>query len=123
MKKYILKKEDDYYDIVDSSTGIHIIYSMIDEENLDFAKEVIKVLNNLDYELKGLENKLNQCEYYHSLDKQDLIVQNKRLRAMVNYDRGMKDLEFKYCKEVLDGVLKDYPKSKGLLEFKQIMDW
>ena len=120
MNNYVLRREEDCT-IYNKETGMHLFY--LDEEELDIAEEFVEYLNGLDKEIKDLEQTIFNYKYYHLLDKQDLIVQNKRFRATINYERGVHELELNYCKEVLDGLIKDYPKSKGLLEFKSIMDW
>lgn len=121
MKRFVLKKDDDGCYIYDKQYGTCELY--VDENDVPISLEFIALLNNLNNELKVCEDIIKDYEYYIPLEKKDLIVQNKRFRANINYERGLKKLEFNYCKEVLDGLIKDYPKSQGLLDFKKIMDW
>lgn len=123
VKRFVVKTDfnDDLLSVYDTSTMIYIVHFPLDDKSS--ADDTCGYLNSLASELENAEKKINDLKQYIGKDKHDVVLENIRLKGMIEYQKGLYDLEVKYFKNVLNSVLEEYPDSKALVDFKSSIGW
>lgn len=127
-ERYVVKsygtfssEDADLLSIYDQEDMTYTGFFDTDEEGL--AKEICKLCNRLNDELNMAYNEIASLNRYMSVDEQMLMKENIKLRNMLRYQEGVYNLEKKYFAECLLSVIEEYPKSQGLLAYKDLMGW
>ena len=123
VKRFVVKTDfnDDLLSVYDTSTMMYIVHFPLDYNSS--ADDTCDYLNSLASELENAEKKINDLKQYIGKDKHDVMLENIRLKGMIEYQKGLYDLEVKYFKNVLASVLEEYPESQGLVDFKSSVGW
>lgn len=114
-------EEPDLISVYDSETMMYT--GLFTREDLGDCERVCGLLNSLDDELKHADGELATLREYMGRSKHDLMKENIKLKAGINYEKGVFELEKKYYRECLLTLIEEYPRSSGLLAFKDLMGW
>ena len=123
VKRFVVKTDfnDDLLSVYDTGTMMYIVHFHLDDKSS--ADDTCDYLNSLASELENAEKEINDLKEYMGKDKHDVMLENIRLKGMIEYQKGLYDLEVKYFKNVLNSVLEEYPESRGLVDFKSSVGW
>ena len=123
VKRFVVKTDfnDDLLSVYDNDTMMYIVHFPLDDKSS--ADDTCDYLNSLASELENAEKKINDLKQYIGKDKHSVMLENIRLKGMIEYQKGLYDLEVKYFKNVLASVLEEYPDSKALVDFKSSVGW
>lgn len=123
VKRFIIKTDFDesLLSVYDNDTMMYIVHFHLDDKSS--ADDTCDYLNSLASELENAEKKINDLKQYIGKDKHSVMLENIRLKGMIEYQKGLYDLEVKYFKNVLASVLEEYPESQGLVDFKSSVGW
>lgn len=89
----------------------------------ELLDETVSFCNGLDSEIKQLESEIATLKQYMGRGEHELMKENIKLRNMLRYQEGVYGLEKKYFRECLLSMIEEYPKSSGLLAFKDVVGW
>ena len=123
VKRFVVKTDfnDDLLSVYDNDTMMYIVHFTLDDKSS--ADDTCDYLNSLASELENAEKKINDLKQYIGKDKHSVMLENIRLKGMIEYQKSLYDLEVKYFKNVLNSVLEEYPESQGLVDFKSSVGW
>lgn len=114
-------EEQDLISIYDSETQMYT--GLFPRDDWQDCGSVCHLLNSLDNKIKAMDDELTTLREYMGRSKHDLMKENIKLKAGINYYKGVFELEKKYYRECLLTLIEEYPKSSGLLAFKDLMRW
>ena len=127
-KRYTIKFRESYNsedpDLIQIYDNEDMTYTgFFDVEDKGLAEEICKLCNSLDYELKQANKEIVTLNRYLPVDKGALVKENVKLKNMLRYQEGVYNLEKRYFAECLLSLIEEFPESRGLLAFKDVMGW
>ena len=96
VKRFVVKTDfnDDLLSVYDNETMMYIVHFPLDDKSS--ADDTCDYLNSLTSELENAEKKINDLKQYIGKDKHSVMLENIRLKGMIEYQKGLYDLEVKY---------------------------
>lgn len=114
-------EEQDLLSIYDNESMTYTGFFGADDKLL--CEEICKLCNSLDDELKQANKEIATLNMYLPVDKSALVKENIKLKNMLRYQEGVYNLEKRYFAECLLSLIEEFPESRGLLAFKDVMGW